>query len=203
MTDLLDADDVVVGRNRHVRNQGRESENKAPPNPASPKELAIAVRAFLGSEWVSTNLSRAVIKSIQDSAPSCEVAAELDLRRLQVIFLPATLEALEDECDALEQPLVFLRNVKRLDKRERLDTALDLIFDQVDELLLSGAFDEVDQILGHVVPDEFSTEVLVGLLTVTLPAKNQLARRDEFFQRVAETLRTRGETDQRILIGLD
>lgn len=97
----------------------------------------------------------------------------------------------------------FLDHARRLDGRSQTDTALDIIFDQVDEMLLAGEFDRVNQLLIDTTTDEFSVELLLGILTATLPAKDRLPNRCEFFGRVVQTLQSRGEFKDRLLVGLD
>ena len=97
----------------------------------------------------------------------------------------------------------FLDQARRLDGLGQTDTALDIIFDQVDEMLLAGEFDRVNQLLVDTSVDEYSVELLLGVLTATLPAKGQLPDRCAFFQRVAQTLEARGGLQDGLLVGLD
>lgn len=97
----------------------------------------------------------------------------------------------------------FLDHARRLDGLGQTDTALDIIFDQVDEMLLADEFDRVNQLLIDTTTVEFSVELLLGILTATLPAKSRLPNRCEFFDRVVQTLQSRGEFKDRLLIGLD
>lgn len=97
----------------------------------------------------------------------------------------------------------FFDRARRLDQRGQTDAALDIIFDQIDEMLLAGEFDRVDQLLIEIMPGDFSVDLLLGLLTATLPAKNRLSNREAFFERVAQTLHDRGEAKDGLLVGLD
>jgi hypothetical protein len=83
------------------------------------------------------------------------------------------------------------------------DTALDLIFDRFDEMLLAGDFNKLDQILAQSCPENLSVDLLVGVLTVTLPARNRLDNRKGFFERVKLALQNRGELQDDLLIGLE
>lgn len=97
----------------------------------------------------------------------------------------------------------FLGNARRLDNIGQTDAALDIVFDQIDEMLLAGKFKKVNQLLVDTETDNYSVELLLGILTATLPAKNQLQDRAEFYKRTARTLKSRGELQEGLLVGLD
>jgi hypothetical protein len=97
----------------------------------------------------------------------------------------------------------ILDHAQLLVSHGQTDTALDLVFDRFDEMLLAGDFNRVDQILAESRPENLSVDLLVGVLTVTLAAKNQLNSRFEFCERVKLALQNRGEVQEGLLIGLE
>lgn len=97
----------------------------------------------------------------------------------------------------------FIDRANRLDALNHTDAALDLLYDAVDDLLRRGNFDRIDELLQDVATSDLSLNVLLGLLTATLPARSRLRSRTEFFQRVDETLRIRGEWEEGLLVGLE
>ena len=97
----------------------------------------------------------------------------------------------------------FLARADRLDKLGKTDTALDIIYDQVDEMLLAGRFEDVNRCLRDVKTDSYSVHVLLALLTITLAAKRKLPDRAGFYVRAADTLSMRGELEEGLLVGLD
>ena len=109
----------------------------------------------------------------------------------------------QESASTSSSPEGFLDRARRLDQHGQTDAALDLIFDQIDEMLLGDESDRVDAILSEIAPDTFSVDLLVGLLTVTLPAKKLLFNRSAFFTKVEQSLRERGKLDDRLLVGLD
>lgn len=139
------------------------------------------------------SIARRLIKSFR-VAEAHGQAAEFESR------LGAWLAANTD-CPVETAP--FLEQAKQLEKRGRTDTALDLVYDQIDERLLAGRFTEVDQLLATVSVADLSLDLLLALLTATLPARNQLANRARFFAAIEETLRQREEYDDGLLIGLN
>lgn len=88
-------------------------------------------------------------------------------------------------------------------KHKSIDATLDIIFEHIDDLLTRGAFKETDRILAMVDVKQCSTEVLIGLLTTTLPARKRLGVREDFFFRVEREIRSREEWEEGLLKGLE
>jgi hypothetical protein len=101
------------------------------------------------------------------------------------------------------KPESFIRRARRLDAQGRTDAALDLIYDSVDELLRSNQFPEIDAIVARVAVEDCSTDILLGLLTATLPARTKLLLRKHFFWAVDRNLKTRPEYEGGLLAGLE
>ena len=68
------------------------------------------------------------------------------------------------------------------------DTAIDLVFENIDEMLLEGHFDACNELLLAVDVKRLDTNLLVALLSVTRDAKAALSHRDEFVRRVKHRL---------------
>jgi hypothetical protein len=101
------------------------------------------------------------------------------------------------------EPEDFLDRARRLDQRGRTDAALDIVYDQIDEMLLAGKVGEVDQRLANADTSRYSVDLLLALLTITLAAKPHLPSRAVFFTRADATLRARGEWEESLLVGLE
>lgn len=65
-----------------------------------------------------------------------------------------------------------------------VDDALDHIFLKVDTLCAGGHFSELDAELAAIVVDGLSTDILVGLLASTFPARAHLPSRPALFERI-------------------
>ncbi|MBI3463237.1 MAG: hypothetical protein HY000_09285 [Planctomycetes bacterium] len=100
-------------------------------------------------------------------------------------------------------PEPFLIRAHRLDQRGRTDAALDLIYDSVDEFLRTSEFERLDLILANVAVAKLSVDILLGILTATLPAKSRLPSRAKLFKCIEQELKTRGRYEQGLLIGLE
>lgn len=96
----------------------------------------------------------------------------------------------------------FILRAQRLDNHERTDAALDLIYDSIDDLMRNEQVQRLDSILASIPITDLSTEILLGILTATLPAKSRLPMRAGFFNAVEQTIRQRGEYEEGLLTGL-
>jgi hypothetical protein len=168
-----------------------------------PKALFAAIRSMVASEAFTANLSRAVVQFVRhfELEPSDIDVGEIDELEEERDRAWGILRVSLPPRDTKHRS--FIEQARRLDEHSQTDVALDIIFDQIDEMLLAGQFDRVDQLLIDTVTEEYSVELLLGILTATLPAKDRLCDRAEFFQRVAQTLQARGELKNGLLIGLD
>jgi hypothetical protein len=97
----------------------------------------------------------------------------------------------------------FLQRSNRLSQSGNTDAGLDIVYDAVDELLRNGEFDELNQHLAALAVAKYSTDILIGLLTATLPARRRLSARPSLLTAVEATIRERGEYGEGILTGLD
>ncbi|MFM9962764.1 MAG: hypothetical protein ACKV2Q_16260 [Planctomycetaceae bacterium] len=97
----------------------------------------------------------------------------------------------------------FVEMANRLAEQGRVDAALDLIFARVDETFRRDEFSDCDQWLQHLVVGDYSTDVLLGLLTATLPARSLLPSRPDFYSRTELEIQRRGEMEPGLLTGLD
>ena len=88
-------------------------------------------------------------------------------------------------------------------KAHDTETALDAIFDAVDSALLAGRFRECDRALASVNVAEWPTDLLIGLLSITLAASHKLPARAAFFERAQRALSQRGEDTLGLLDGLE
>jgi hypothetical protein len=97
----------------------------------------------------------------------------------------------------------FLSRAHHLDTLGKTDAALDVVYESVDQLMRTGRFDELDEIVKHLQVVDFSRDLLLGILTATLPAKSRLPSRTELFRHAEKALRERGEYEEGLLIGLE
>jgi hypothetical protein len=96
----------------------------------------------------------------------------------------------------------FVDDAQRLASQGKIDAALDLIYDRADEMLLAGELEALDALIEGLDVEQLSVDVLLGVLTITLPAKDKLTTRKEFFESVQRSLTDRGEYKEGLLTGL-
>lgn len=118
-----------------------------------------------------------------------------EISRLGRIFCQRPVRSVASTCDFIEQ-------ARRLENRGFSDTALDLVYDSIDSLLHGGHFTICSSLLSELSVSDYSMDVLLALLTTTLPAKSQIATRADFLHRVENELRRRGELESELLSGL-
>jgi len=98
---------------------------------------------------------------------------------------------------------VLLQPVKELEKRGHIDAALDVLYSRIDRLFRAKEFASVDNLLQQVVVDSLTVDVLLGLLTSTLPAKSKLPARSKFYIEVEASIKKRNEWEDGLLTGLE
>ncbi len=202
MPDLLDQKCLIsnrfVGFKKHARKQTAVT---VLPNATEPKALFAVTHRQSSRDNLTMNLSRAVIQNPwQPSRHAWQEAFALSDECIEFVLI--FVGRRDDVDDVRRITRTFLDNANRLDQRGQTDAALDIIFDQIDEMLLAGKFNRVDQLLAETTPSDFSVELLLGILTVTLPAKNRLPNRIGFVGQVRQTLGDRGVVDDGLLVGL-
>lgn len=97
----------------------------------------------------------------------------------------------------------FMQRAVRLDEKGHTDAALDLIYDSVDELMRKGEMALLDGVLTKLEPAGLSVDLLLGILTATLPARTRLPARRSLFPRAERILKDRGEYQEGLWTGLE
>lgn len=90
----------------------------------------------------------------------------------------------------LQHP-VDLASVPEMETALPANHVVDYLYDMVDDALLAGQFDVVNKQLLKVVPEKWSTQMLIGLLTVTNAAKNRLSHRAALRDKIRVVLNAR------------
>lgn len=96
----------------------------------------------------------------------------------------------------------FLSDAVALEKAGDIRASLAIIYRRVDEMTKLGMLQLLDDELLSVPPEGIGTDVLLGLLTATLPVKYQLPSRSKLFKITKRLLKTRGHYERGILDGL-
>lgn len=83
-----------------------------------------------------------------------------------------------------------------------MDQRLDKLYDEVDLLMREGKFEELNLLIKRLIVKDLETDILLGYLTATLPAKSKLPFRQVFVARCCKTIKDRGEFEEGLLKGL-
>lgn len=97
----------------------------------------------------------------------------------------------------------FLQGAQRLDRMGSTDAALDLLYDNFDAMMRDGRFCELDALLRAERANDYRLDLLLGILTATLPGKSKLPSRGKFLKDAENVLRERGEYEEGLLTGLE
>lgn len=68
-------------------------------------------------------------------------------------------------------------------------TAIDMLFDRVDRMMLDEKFEDVDGLLRIIDVDRLDSNLMVGVLTITQCARERLAERVGALERIEKRLR--------------
>jgi hypothetical protein len=99
--------------------------------------------------------------------------------------------------------LSWLNRAVDLSEAGREEETLDLVYDTIDMMLLSGKFNACNQILQEIDPSHLSTDILLIMTTVTFAAHNHLPYRKIFVGKVGDVLEERGLPRVILLDGLE
>ena len=82
--------------------------------------------------------------------------------------------------------------------------SIDNIYDTIEKLFRTGYFKVVDNILKDIDVSEAHTDLLISYLTATLPGKQKLTNRNNFYMRVKKELEVRHHNYniENLLLGL-
>jgi hypothetical protein len=93
---------------------------------------------------------------------------------LAPLLRASRIEGTDEPAEAARFAYDLIRQVSALVVEQRTEDALDLVYDRVDELLLTRRFVDVDVLLRAAAQNALPLNVLVGFLTITLPWRAQL-----------------------------
>jgi hypothetical protein len=149
---------------------------EASPNPRFAILQLLTLQRMLSQTL--EHLSKAIIELVHQQIPQADVAPE------------------GSHIDWVSQSIELYQSGKK-------EESLDIIFDFIDEMLLSSKFNDCDKALLQLSVEELSNPQLLTVLTATLAAKEHLANRATFVDRVKSQLERRGADASRLLAGLE
>ncbi len=81
--------------------------------------------------------------------------------------------------------------------------ALDILYTRVSELIRLGWIRQLNDEIESIDPNEIGTDVLLGILTSTLPVRSQLPYRSKLYRAAFKILKQRRHFERGILDGLE
>jgi len=180
-----------------------ESQASGWSEPESVEELAVnpdQVVAFITSGGKKAVVS--ILRALRNKAAHGEAIRMMTEAIAEVIRSDPPFQSSFAEGENTQRES-FIQRAVRLDDQGRTDAALDLIYDSIDEMMRGGQFSELDSLLERLPTNTLSADMLLGVLTATLPARSRLANRKEFFCDVEACLKDRREFEDGLLTGLE
>jgi len=104
------------------------------------------------------------------------------------------------------QPLLaeaWVESSISLERAGQREKALDVLFDHIDDLLLSSKFRECDITISSMPVERLSNAQLLTVLTATAAAKDHLPSRAFFYERTKAVLHSRSADANSLLSGLE
>ena len=89
-----------------------------------------------------------------------------------------------------------------LSKKGPCDESIDSIFVYFDSLLRASKFNLIDDFLNEIVVDNYSIDMLIGLLTITAPAESLLPQRNKVLESTRKIISERQVKERDLLFGL-
>ncbi len=83
-------------------------------------------------------------------------------------------------------------------REDRIDAGLDLVMDGIDRLLSRGEVEKLNPLLRDMNVARLGSTIAVGVLTATLPVKQQLRSRRDFLTRTLQQLHSEGHSPRDI-----
>ena len=103
-------------------------------------------------------------------------------------FLTSGKEFTQELSSSNDRRPVWLDEVYSLTARGEIDSAIDVLFDHVDDLLLEGDFSTCNELLIAVDLKRLDTNLLIAILSITLSASEKLPNRTLLVSRVEKRL---------------
>ena len=157
---------------------------------SNPKELYRRKKHSELGGIVSTNWGRLLL----------EAKRKLKAKRRRSVFARANTSSSRP----VRRLELFIRRAQRLDNQGQTDAALDLVYDAIDAMLRKGDFARLGFTIEGLSVNDLSADLLLAVLTATLPARTRLKPiRTRFFTEVEASLRQREEYEEDLLTGLE
>lgn len=96
-----------------------------------------------------------------------------------------------------------IRDAIELEFKGQVCMALDIVYARVSELIRLGWIVKLNDEIESIDPNEIGTDVLLGILTSTLPVRSQLPYRSKLYREAFKILKQRRHFERGILDGLE
>ncbi|MDR3402513.1 MAG: hypothetical protein P4L99_08445 [Chthoniobacter sp.] len=138
----------------------------------------------------------------EDTKPNVFATIKKTIEKHGQLLLSTGVQSVVKEAVISERP-AFLEQARHLESHGYIDRALDAVYAHFDTLLRAHNYSRVDELLNSVEPKDYGIDLLLGFLTITLPARRWLKSRSALFEKTEKNLRSRKEWEENLLAGLE
>lgn len=155
-----------------------------------------------------TGLAPTTVRALPCGEPSIEVRAHVDdvakwLIRTRPISGLTSADKSDDAATPEEGDKAWVEQMYALIASNELEDAIDLLYDNVDEMLLADKMSECDAILRTIDISRLEGKLMVGVLSITLAAREHLPYRAVLVAEIEEHFRlTDPENVEALVSGL-
>lgn len=187
-----------------------ESEEKALNRTYESKRIFKAGDRYLGPTPANTIAHYAcdaiidykVIES-EDEGKSEEVPSYMGIDSEVLSYNSATRTDSKQVTQLSLSLVEMIHRANRLEEHVHVNVAIDLVLDTLDELFRRGQFALCDSMLLEIDVEEYSSDILMTILTATSHARSELSVREDFLNRTKEVFRRRGDLRPNVLDSLE
>jgi hypothetical protein len=95
-----------------------------------------------------------------------------------------------------------IAHARQLEAKGQVAKGMDIVFREIDTRLREGNFGECDELLNSIDISKLTPRMIMGLLSITLAASQELKYRRHFFSAARRELKLRGKDPNRLIGGL-
>lgn len=97
------------------------------------------------------------------------------------------------------RPPSWFADALRENEAGRIDVALDIVYDKIDNWMSRGHYAACGAFLRSLSVEELPTRIILAIAVTTRPASDEIPQREEFFDRAWNALKMRNKNPEKLL----
>ena len=165
-----------------------------------------SIDSFLNDHFIENNTSKIFWIKPTLSYEFWDISKFLNKKKNPIEEETLTQQLISKE--AMEDKIFEFKlktNLKNLQLKGRINAALAILFDTLEDELINKNYSKCDRFLSSVEVSDFDPKLLIGILTITFPWKKELLFRESLFVDISNYIHHIFPRDEAksILIGLE